>query len=94
MEIVWLGSGGWAGTIHIGDRDLDDDMKLANSTPKKMSSNRTVIARKHTLKAKIAKDGLRTSLLVTPMPTTLTSQMLGFNECFEPYTRCVIIFPK
>lgn len=38
------------------------------------------------LKAKIAKVGLRNSLLVAPMPTASTSQILGFNECFEPYT--------
>lgn len=39
-----------------------------------------------TLKANIAKHGLRNSLLVAPMPTASTSQILGFNECFEPYT--------
>ncbi|KAF8625988.1 hypothetical protein AX17_006712 [Amanita inopinata Kibby_2008] len=38
------------------------------------------------LKAKIAKTGLRNSLLTAPMPTASTSQILGFNECFEPYT--------
>ncbi|SCU82562.1 LANO_0B06722g1_1 [Lachancea nothofagi CBS 11611] len=38
------------------------------------------------LKAKIAKDGLRNSLLLAPMPTASTSQILGNNECFEPYT--------
>ncbi|KAF3168249.1 ribonucleotide-diphosphate reductase subunit rnr1 [Orbilia oligospora] len=38
------------------------------------------------LKAKIAKHGMRNSLLVAPMPTASTSQILGFNECFEPYT--------
>lgn len=38
------------------------------------------------LKEKIAKNGLRNSLLVAPMPTASTSQILGFNECFEPYT--------
>lgn len=38
------------------------------------------------LKGKIAKDGLRNSLLLAPMPTASTSQILGFNECFEPYT--------
>ncbi|KAI9734812.1 MAG: ribonucleotide-diphosphate reductase subunit rnr1 [Cirrosporium novae-zelandiae] len=38
------------------------------------------------LKAKIAKHGVRNSLLVAPMPTASTSQILGFNECFEPYT--------
>ena len=39
------------------------------------------------LKEKIAKTGLRNSLLVSPMPTASTSQILGNNECFEPYTR-------
>jgi ribonucleoside-diphosphate reductase subunit M1 len=41
------------------------------------------------LKEKIAQTGLRNSLLVAPMPTASTSQILGFNECFEPYTRYV-----
>ena len=30
--------------------------------------------------------GVRNSLLVAPMPTASTSQILGFNECFEPFT--------
>jgi ribonucleoside-diphosphate reductase subunit M1 len=38
------------------------------------------------LKADIAVHGVRNSLLVAPMPTASTSQILGFNECFEPYT--------
>ncbi|KAF2086129.1 hypothetical protein K490DRAFT_67052 [Saccharata proteae CBS 121410] len=38
------------------------------------------------VKAQIAQHGLRNSLLVAPMPTASTSQILGFNECFEPYT--------
>jgi len=38
------------------------------------------------LKAKIATHGVRNSLLVAPMPTASTSQILGNNECFEPYT--------
>ena len=38
------------------------------------------------LKANIAKHGVRNSLLVAPMPTASTSQILGNNECFEPYT--------
>jgi ribonucleoside-diphosphate reductase subunit M1 len=42
-----------------------------------------------TLKAKIARTGLRNSLLTAPMPTASTSQILGFNECFEAYTRYV-----
>ena len=39
-----------------------------------------------TLKDKIQKYGLRNSLLVAPMPTASTSQILGFNECIEPIT--------
>ncbi len=38
------------------------------------------------LKANIKESGLRNSLLVAPMPTASTSQILGNNECFEPYT--------
>ena len=38
------------------------------------------------LKADIQKYGLRNSLLVAPMPTASTSQIMGNNECFEPYT--------
>ncbi len=38
------------------------------------------------LRAKIAQHGLRNSLLIAPMPTASTSQILGNNECFEPYT--------
>uniref|UniRef100_A0A1B0DHS8 Ribonucleotide reductase large subunit domain-containing protein n=1 Tax=Phlebotomus papatasi TaxID=29031 RepID=A0A1B0DHS8_PHLPP len=38
------------------------------------------------LKAKIAQHGVRNSLLVAPMPTASTAQILGNNESFEPYT--------
>ncbi len=38
------------------------------------------------LKDNIMKYGLRNSLLVAPMPTASTSQILGNNECFEPFT--------
>ena len=38
------------------------------------------------LKDSIINHGLRNSLLVAPMPTASTSQILGFNECFEPFT--------
>jgi len=38
------------------------------------------------LKERVAVHGLRNSLLVAPMPTASTSQILGNNECFEPYT--------
>jgi len=39
------------------------------------------------LKARIAQHGLRNSLLVAPMPTASTAQILGNNESFEPYTQ-------
>ena len=39
-----------------------------------------------TLKQEVKKHGVRNSLLVAPMPTASTSQILGNNECFEPYT--------
>ena len=38
------------------------------------------------LKEKVAKYGVRNSLLMAPMPTASTSQILGFNECIEPFT--------
>ncbi|KAI8053418.1 ribonucleotide reductase M1 subunit [Syncephalis plumigaleata] len=38
------------------------------------------------IRARIQQHGVRNSLLVAPMPTASTSQILGFNECFEPYT--------
>lgn len=38
------------------------------------------------LRERVKKVGLRNSLLVAPMPTASTSQILGNNECFEPYT--------
>jgi ribonucleoside-diphosphate reductase subunit M1 len=38
------------------------------------------------LKERVKENGLRNSLLVAPMPTASTSQILGNNECFEPYT--------
>jgi ribonucleoside-diphosphate reductase alpha subunit len=38
------------------------------------------------LRERIKKHGVRNSLLVAPMPTASTSQILGNNECFEPYT--------
>ena len=38
------------------------------------------------LKRDVKQHGVRNSLLVAPMPTASTSQILGNNECFEPYT--------
>ncbi|MFM7402429.1 MAG: ribonucleoside-diphosphate reductase subunit alpha, partial [Bacteroidota bacterium] len=38
------------------------------------------------LRERVKEHGLRNSLLVAPMPTASTSQILGNNECFEPYT--------
>ncbi len=45
----------------------------------------------YTLKADVLKYGVRNSLLVAPMPTASTSQILGNNECFEPYTSNIYV---
>ena len=37
----------------------------------------------------MAQHGLRNSLLLAPMPTASTAQILGNNESVEPFTRCV-----
>jgi ribonucleotide reductase alpha subunit len=43
------------------------------------------------LRAKIMKYGIRNSLLVAPMPTASTSQILGNTECFEPITSNIYV---
>ena len=43
------------------------------------------------LKLNIKKDGIRNSLLLAPMPTASTSQILGNNECFEPFTSNIYV---
>ena len=43
------------------------------------------------LKKDIMKNGIRNSLLLAPMPTASTSQILGFNECFEPFTSNIYV---
>lgn len=43
------------------------------------------------LRSDIAANGVRNSLLVAPMPTASTSQILGNNECFEPYTSNIYV---
>jgi ribonucleoside-diphosphate reductase alpha chain len=43
------------------------------------------------LKGKVLKTGVRNSLLVAPMPTASTSQILGNNECFEPITSNIYV---
>jgi ribonucleoside-diphosphate reductase alpha chain len=43
------------------------------------------------LKDEVIKYGVRNSLLVAPMPTASTSQILGNNECFEPYTSNIYV---
>ncbi|GFH31474.1 ribonucleoside-diphosphate reductase [Haematococcus lacustris] len=43
------------------------------------------------LRRDIAAHGVRNSLLVAPMPTASTSQILGNNECFEPYTSNIYV---
>ena len=43
------------------------------------------------LKEKIKNHGIRNSLLLAPMPTASTSQILGNNECFEPFTSNIYV---
>ena len=43
------------------------------------------------LKERISRTGLRNSLLLAPMPTASTSQILGNNECFEPFTSNIYV---
>ena len=43
------------------------------------------------LRNEVKEHGLRNSLLLAPMPTASTSQILGNNECFEPYTTNIYI---
>lgn len=43
------------------------------------------------LRTEVQKYGVRNSLLIAPMPTASTSQILGNNECFEPYTSNIYI---
>ena len=43
------------------------------------------------LKKQIKENGVRNSLLLAPMPTASTSQILGNNECFEPFTSNIYI---
>ena len=43
------------------------------------------------LRHDIAAHGVRNSLLLAPMPTASTSQILGNNECFEPYTSNIYV---
>ena len=44
-----------------------------------------------TLRERITKYGIRNSLLIALMPTASTSQILGFNECFEPFTSNIYV---
>jgi len=44
-----------------------------------------------TLRAEVVKHGVRNSLLVAPMPTASTAQILGNNESFEPYTSNIYV---
>jgi ribonucleoside-diphosphate reductase alpha chain len=43
------------------------------------------------LKQEVKKHGVRNSLLLAPMPTASTSQIMGNNECFEPYTSNIYV---
>ncbi|MBP02292.1 MAG: ribonucleoside-diphosphate reductase subunit alpha [Rhodospirillaceae bacterium] len=51
--------------------------------------DRQTLSTRHDWKSlfeKVSQTGLRNSLLLAPMPTASTSQILGYNECIEPFT--------
>jgi ribonucleoside-diphosphate reductase alpha chain len=62
------------------------DMWTANGEPVVPLTQKDGTLDWESLKAKVKKYGVRNSLLIAPMPTASTSQILGFNECFEPFT--------
>jgi ribonucleoside-diphosphate reductase alpha chain len=43
------------------------------------------------LRKEVVQHGVRNSLLLAPMPTASTSQILGNNECFEPFTSNIYV---
>jgi ribonucleotide reductase alpha subunit len=43
------------------------------------------------LRTRVQRDGIRNSLLLAPMPTASTSQILGYNECIEPFTTNIYV---
>ena len=63
----------------ISDKDICSIITLNNNE----KTNTKIL---HYLKASIIEYGIRNSLLLAPMPTASTSQILGNNECFEPFT--------
>lgn len=77
----------------VDEADLPSRQQQLNNG----KDNRTIVQQKYPaafqgvgynweeLRDRIQKNGLRNSLLVAPMPTASTSQILGVNECFEPY---------
>jgi ribonucleoside-diphosphate reductase alpha subunit len=67
-------------------KDLEVEIKIYEEDLKNFDSKFSGRWDWKELKARMAKYGLRNSLLIAPMPTASTSQILGNNECIEPYT--------
>jgi len=72
----------WKGSP-ISEGIFQFDMWTRDGEPVKPKSNRWDW---ETLRKEVMEHGVRNSLLLAPMPTASTSQILGNNECFEPYT--------
>jgi len=75
----------------ISEGKLQQDLWNEFSAEKEEKSVESDCFEWKALRANIAKHGVRNSLLVAPMPTASTSQILGNNECFEPYTSNVYV---
>jgi ribonucleoside-diphosphate reductase alpha subunit len=70
-----------------GDRGTGDAATAATSTVATVATRATVPTYNWTkVKEEVMQYGMRNSLLIAPMPTASTSQILGFNECIEPFT--------
>lgn len=74
------------------DEDSLPSVRLAKGSKNQKSKNKYAQSRQEKgydwdhLRQRIKTTGLRNSLLVAPMPTASTSQILGVNECFEPFS--------
>ena len=90
-RIFWLLKQVFEKSIPIENALLRADMKSKTAREFAAIKNRLKLTEafvylRHDLREKVMKSGARNSLLLAPMPTASTSQILGNNECFEPYT--------
>ena len=71
--------------------DLWTDATTTTTTTTATTAAESTVLDWPTLRARIQEKGLRNSLLMAPMPTASTSQILGNNECIEPFTSNIYV---